>query len=161
MITAELNLIGLDKEQAGKLANDLNQLLANFQIHYQNLRGFHWNIKGKNFFELHTKFEELYTDAQEKIDQVAERILTLGFTPLHAFSDYLEHAQIVEGKNVLEDQEAVNMLIQSMQTLITIERQALEHAANLHDEETVAMLSDFIATQEKTVWMFSAWLNNS
>ncbi|EAY28804.1 Dps family protein [Microscilla marina] len=161
MITAELNLIGLDKEQAGKLANDLNQLLANFQIHYQNLRGFHWNIKGKNFFELHAKFEELYTDAQEKIDQIAERILTLGFTPLHVFSDYLERAQIAEGKNVLEDQEAVNMLIQSMQTLITIERQALEYAADLHDEGTVAMLSDFIATQEKTVWMFSAWLNNS
>lgn len=159
MNTVELNLIGLDNEQAAKLANDLNQLLANFQIHYQNLRGFHWNIKGKNFFELHAKFEELYTDAQEKIDQIAERILTLGFTPLHTFSDYLEQAQIAEGKHVRQDQEAVSLLIGSIQTLIAIERQALEHAANLHDEGTVAMLSDFIATQEKTVWMFSAWLN--
>lgn len=159
MNTVELNLIGLDKEQSGKLANDLNQLLANFQIHYQNLRGFHWNIKGKNFFELHTKFEELYTEAQENIDQIAERILTLGFTPLHTFSDYLGQAKIAEGKHVIQDYEAVNLLVESVQALIGIERQALEYAAELNDEGTVAMLSDFIATQEKTVWMFSAWLN--
>jgi starvation-inducible DNA-binding protein len=159
MNTVELNLIGLDKEQSGKLANDLNQLLANFQIHYQNLRGFHWNIKGKNFFELHAKFEELYTEAQENIDQIAERILTLGFTPLHTFSDYLEQAQIAEGKHVRQDYEAVNLLVESVQALISVERQALEHAAELNDEGTVAMLSDFIAAQEKTVWMFSAWLN--
>ncbi len=159
MNTVELNLIGLDKEQSGKLANDLNQLLANFQIHYQNLRGFHWNIKGKNFFELHTKFEELYTEAQENIDQIAERILTLGFTPLHTFSDYLEQAKIAEGKHVIQDYEAVNLLVESVQALIGIERQALEYAAELNDEGTVAMLSDFIAIQEKTVWMFSAWLN--
>lgn len=159
MATAELNLIGLDKEKAGDLVVQLNQLLANFQIHYQNLRGFHWNIKGKNFFELHTRFEALYTDAQEKIDQIAERVLTLGFVPLHTFSDYLAQAEIKEGKNVFEDNEAVSLLLQSIQTLVAIERQALEQAAELNDEGTISMLSDFIAEQEKTIWMFSAWLN--
>lgn len=159
MNIAELNLIGLDKEKSGQLVQQLNHLLANFQVHYQNLRGFHWNIKGKNFFELHAKFEELYRDAQEKIDMIAERVLTLGFVPLHSFSDYLAQAEIAEGKEVFEDYQAVNLLVESIQSLINIERKALVQAADLNDEGTITMLSDFIAEQEKTVWMFSAWLN--
>ena len=69
-------ILGLDKKDTEKLVSELNGLLANFQIYYQNLRGLHWNIKGKNFFELHVKFEEFYTDSQVKIDDIAERILT-------------------------------------------------------------------------------------
>ena len=71
-----------------KLIIELNQLLSDFHIYYQNTRGFHWNIKGKRFFELHVKFEELYTEALTSIDEIAERILTIGGTPLHAFDDY-------------------------------------------------------------------------
>ncbi len=158
MNTTELNLIGLDIEQSSKLADRLNELLANFQLYYQNLRGLHWNIKGKNFFELHTKFEELYRDAQEKIDAIAERILTLDFVPLHTFSDYLAVAQIKEGKGIFQDTEAVEMILSSIKTLIEIERWALQTASNLNDEGTATLLSDFIAEQEKTVWMFSSWL---
>ena len=83
-----LNSIGLDSKKTKNLANDLNNLLANFQIYYQNLRGIHWNIKGKRFFDLHEKFEELYNDANVKVDEIAERILTLGVTPIHTFEDY-------------------------------------------------------------------------
>lgn len=72
--------IGLDQAKSKKLAGKLDLLLANFQLMYINTRGFHWNIKGEKFFELHLKFEELYTDLQIKIDEVAERILTLGHT---------------------------------------------------------------------------------
>jgi starvation-inducible DNA-binding protein len=69
-------ILGLDSEKVKNLNLNLNELLSNFQVYYQSLRGLHWNIKGKSFFELHLKFEELYTDAQEKIDMIAERILT-------------------------------------------------------------------------------------
>ncbi|HBI39575.1 MAG TPA: DNA starvation/stationary phase protection protein, partial [Tenacibaculum sp.] len=72
-----ISILGLDKNKTDQLTKELNNLLANFQVYYQNVRGLHWNIKGKNFFELHLKFEELYTDAQEKVDLIAERILTL------------------------------------------------------------------------------------
>ena len=78
-------ILGLDKKKTADLVIELNGLLANFQVYYQSLRGLHWNIKGKNFFELHVKFEEFYTDAQEKVDLVAERILTLEGIPLHTF----------------------------------------------------------------------------
>ena len=92
MIT--LNSIGLDTKKATKLASSLNDLLANFQVYYQNLRGIHWNIKGKDFFNLHAKFEELYDDANMKVDEIAERILTLGETPLHTFEDYATRAVV-------------------------------------------------------------------
>ena len=76
-----LNKIGLDTKKSKMNAEKLNELLANYSIFYQNTRGFHWNIKGDKFFELHVKFEELYNDLKVKIDEVAERILTLGYTP--------------------------------------------------------------------------------
>ena len=86
------NSIGLDKDKAKKLADELNILLANYQVFYINTRGFHWNITGQEFFELHAKFEEIYNDALIKVDEIAERIRTLGHTPLHTFTDYLKTA---------------------------------------------------------------------
>ena len=95
------NIIGLDKEKATELSRELNDLLANYQLFYQNLRGLHWNIKGKEFFELHVKFEEFYNDAVLKVDEIAERILTLEGEPFHTYSDYLQTAEIKEEKNIV------------------------------------------------------------
>ena len=85
------NILGLPVKESELLVKELNVLLSNFQVYYQNLRGIHWNIRGKRFFDLHVKFEELYNDSQLKIDMIAERVLTLGGTPLHTFSDYLDN----------------------------------------------------------------------
>lgn len=155
------NSIGLDVQKTKDLANDLNQLLANFQIYYQNLRGIHWNIKGKNFFDLHVKFEELYNDANLKVDQIAERILTLGITPLHIYDDYIKAAKVPVGKNVSQDDHAVRLIVDSLTELLKIERRILDKSADAHDEGTNSMMSDFITQQEKTVWMMKAWLNET
>ena len=104
------NSIGINTEKATELSYELNDLLANYQLIYQNLRGLHWNIKGKEFFELHVKFEEFYDDAVIKIDEIAERILTLEGHPLHTFSDYLETAEIKEKKISLMDHKALKLL---------------------------------------------------
>ena len=151
-------LIGLDKVKTESLIEGLNTLLANYQVYYQNLRGLHWNIKGKNFFELHIKFEEFYTDSQEKIDMIAERILTLGGTPLHTFSDYVELAKVPVGKNVTNDEQSVQLVVTSLAELLKIERVLLEESDGADDEGTNSMMSDFISEQEKTVWMLNAWL---
>ncbi len=151
-------ILGLQKDKINELTVDLNQLLANFQIYYQNLRGLHWNIKGKSFFELHVKFEELYTDAQEKVDLVAERILTLEGTPLHTFEDYRAIASVPVGKNISKDIEAVQLVVNSLEELISIERVLLNKSGEADDEGTNSLMSDFIAEQEKTVWMMKAWL---
>ena len=156
-----LNSIGLEVKVAKGLATDLNELLSNFQLYYQNLRGIHWNIKGKRFFDLHVKFEELYDDANMKVDEIAERILTLGGTPLHTFDDYMENVRIPIGKNIYQDEKAVQLIVDSLSGLLSIERVILEKAGDANDEGTNSMMSDFITEQEKTVWMMKAWLNET
>lgn len=154
-----LNSIGLEKKKSKYLANNLNSLLANFQVYYQNLRGIHWNIKGKRFFDLHVKFEELYTDANMKVDEIAERILTLGGTPVHTFQDYVNLAKVPVGENISEDEKAVRLIVDSLLELLKIERDILNKSGDANDEGTNSMMSDFITEQEKTVWMMKAWLN--
>ncbi len=154
----DTKILGLNKEKVRELSIDLNELLANFQVYYQNLRGLHWNIKGKSFFELHVKFEELYTDAQDKVDLVAERILTLEGVPLHTFEDYQSLASIPTGKNISQDVEAVQLVVKSLDKLIEIERNILGKSGDANDEGTNSLMSDFISEQEKTVWMMKAWL---
>ncbi|NNE31962.1 MAG: DNA starvation/stationary phase protection protein [Winogradskyella sp.] len=156
-----LNSIGLDTKKTEELANDLNQLLANFQLYYQNLRGIHWNIKGRAFFDLHVKFEELYTDANLKVDEIAERILTLGATPLHTFEDYTKAAKVPVGKNISKDEKAVQLIVNSLSELLKIERGILDRSDEIGDEGTNSMMSDFITEQEKTVWMMKAWLGET
>lgn len=158
MSNNQLNSIGLDEEKSRKLGEQLNELLSNFQLYYQNLRGFHWNIKGSNFFELHAKFEELYRDAQEKIDEIAERILTLGQAPLHTFEDYLNAAKVKVHKSQSKDRETVLALVEILHVLLSKERELLKTAEEANDEGTTDMITTFIAEQEKTVWMLRAWL---
>ncbi|NBL64200.1 DNA starvation/stationary phase protection protein [Flavobacterium sp. NST-5] len=152
------NILGLPSKDAENIANDLNGLLSNFQVYYQNLRGIHWNIRGKRFFELHVKFEELYNDAQLKIDEIAERILTVGGKPLHTFEDYLKHNSLKVGKDISKDDEAVNLVVNSLSELLKIEREILNKSDEISDEGTNSMMSDFIKEQEKTIWMMKAWL---
>ena len=155
------NILGLSETKINELAVDLNKLLANYQVYYQNLRGLHWNIKSKNFFQLHEKFEELYNDSQLKIDEIAERILTLGATPEHTFKDYLDKAIVPVGQNISQDDKAVRLIVDSLFELLKIERSILEKAGEFNDEGTNSMMSDFITEQEKTVWMMKAWLNET
>lgn len=155
---ARLNAIGLEEKKSEQLATKLNKLLANFQLFYMNARGFHWNIKGEKFFELHLKFEELYTDALLKIDEVAERVLTLGHTPMHSFTDYVKASSIKESKNVSDGKKAVQLVVDGFQELLILEREILILSAVVKDEGTNAMMSDYIREQEKTVWMYSSFL---
>src|ERR1700712_3645893 len=86
----------LKESKEKPVVDHLNELLANYHIHYQKVRGCHWNVKGKSFFTLHVKFEELYTAALTTIDELAERILTLGKAPYSTFGDYVKKANIRE-----------------------------------------------------------------
>ena len=153
------NLIGLDKEKAKHLADKLNELLANYSIFYQNTRGYHWNIKGDKFFELHAKFEELYNDLLLKIDEVAERILTLGHTPIHNYSEYRSQSKINESPKVSDGIEDIEDILASLKTVILYQRDILSIAGDAGDEGTNALMSEYISLQEKTVWMYSSFLN--
>jgi len=158
-MTHHLNRIGLDKQASNELANKLNELLANYQLFYMNARGFHWNIKGEKFFELHIKFEELYNDSLIKIDEIAERILTLGFVPLHTYADYSKISTIKAAKNVSDGNKAIEEILNGYEVLLPLERELLEMSGDSSDEGTNALMSDYIREQEKLIWMYSAYLN--
>lgn len=154
------NKIGLNVEKSKKLADQLNDLLANYSVFYQNSRAFQWNIKGDKFFELHEKFEELYNDLFIKIDEIAERILTLGYTPEHNFSSYLKASEIKESQDTSEGIKDVQHIVDSYAVLIRKQRAILDASDDLGDEGTNALMSDYIREQEKQLWMYNAYLNN-
>ena len=150
--------IGLDTAQSQALAAELNKLLASYQILNMNVRGFHWNIRGNQFFELHLKFEEIYNDLLLKVDALAERILTLDGVPMHSFSDYLKVSAIPEQKGLHDGRACVESLLDSFRELLVAQRRILGQAAEAGDEGTASILSDYVQQQEKLVWMLRAYL---
>jgi starvation-inducible DNA-binding protein len=152
------NDIGLKIKDSKVLAAKLNSLLASYQIYYQNLRNFHWNVTGPNFFELHAKFEELYNAAALNIDETAERVLTLGERPLSSYEEYIEYSTIKEAKLVADAKQMVEITRDNLNSLLELERETLELAGDQGDEGTDSLMSEYITAKEKVVWMLSAYL---
>ena len=150
-----LNVTGLNPSE--KVVNGLAQLLADFQVHYTNLRNLHWNVKGHGFFILHEKYEGLYNDAAEKIDEIAERMLQLGATPEHRFSKYLQLTQVKELDVVECGHAGMNYVLDTLKLFIAEERQLLKFASENGDEVTVAMMSDYLKAQQQLAWMLPAF----
>ena len=153
------SIVGLKEADCKKIAEKLNVLLANYSIFYQNTRGAHWNIKGNDFFTLHLKFEELYDGLVLKIDEIAERILTLGYHPHHNFSDYQKLSTIQESKEVSDGNKCILNILESFKTIIDIQRDLLDITDKARDEGTNAQMSGYITEQEKLVWMYNAYLS--
>ena len=152
------NQIDLASGYSEKMVEKLNLFLSNVQVFYMSVRGFHWNITGKNFFKLHEKFEELYDDLNEKADEIAERILMLEGKPVHAFSEYLKMAEIVEKTNVSKDVDTVREVVAGLLVLLKQEREIVAFAGENGDEGTVDLVTGYIAGQEKMIWMLNAFL---
>ena len=136
-----LNYIKLNESGVANVVSALHQLLADFQVYYTNLRGFHWNIKGHGFFVLHEKFESMYDDAAEKVDEIAERILMLGGVPENKFSEYLKVAKIKEVSDVACGSDAVSNILETYGYLIGEERKIIELANEAGDDVTVDLMT--------------------
>ena len=152
------NIIGLKEKDCKNIAEKLNILLANYSVFYQNTRGAHWNIKGEQFYVLHPKFEELYDNLVLKIDEIAERILTLGHVPSLNYSDYLNVSTIKVSKEVHNGKKCVEDILNSFKVVIDLQRELLEITDKANDEGTNALVSGYITEQEKDVWMYNAYL---
>lgn len=151
--------ISLTEKQVKPVVDMLNEYLANYHIHYQKLRGCHWNVKGQNFFTLHIKFEELYTNAQLTIDEIAERVLTLGKPPHSRFSDYIKESTIKEIDTIgMGDTAMVEALLDDMTKLIEMERELLEATDKAGDDGSNDMVNRFMQFKEKTIWMLRSFL---
>lgn len=152
-----LDYLHLNENGAANVVNALRTLLADFQVHYTNLRGMHWNIKGHGFFVLHEKFESMYNDAAEKIDEIAERILMLGGVPENKFSEYLKTAHVKEVSDVTCGHDAVEHVLDTYKHLIEEERNIIELADKAGDVVTADLLTGYLKEQEKMVWMLVAF----
>ena len=153
-----LDVLALDKTKIEGVVNGLNQLLADLHVYYMNLRGLHWNVKGKSFFQLHAEYENQYNNVAEKIDEVAERLLQLDSKPENRFSELLKVATLKEENNKVNEVEGMKLILDTLKVLIAKEREIIAAAEEANDEVTTSLLSDFLVGQEKSVWMVNAYL---
>ena len=152
-----LDYLNLNEARVANVVTALQNLLADFQIYYSNLRGFHWEIKGRGFFVLHEKFESIYDDTATKVDEIAERILTLGGTPENKYSGYLKVARIPEVSGVTSSHEAVDNILNTYKHFIAEERKLIDLANEANDAVTADMLTGYLKEQEKMIWMLVAF----
>lgn len=152
-----MSYLGLDDKKTAKTVEQLNILLADYHLYYQKLRNFHWNVIGKSFFDLHEKFEELYDDAKLKVDEIAERILTLRYQPVSNLSEYLKTSNIKESPADLSDSQMIKTLLDDHGVILTQLRKVSEIADKGGDEGTIDLIGAYIRELEKTSWMLDAW----
>ena len=156
-----LDYLNLNETKVANVVASLQNLLADFQIYYTNLRGFHWEIKGRGFFVLHEKFESMYDDAASKVDEIAERILTLGGTPENKYSGYLKVVRIPEVSGVSTSREAVENVLGTYKHFIAEEWKLIDLANEANDAVTADMLTGYLKEQEKMIWMLVAFSTHS
>jgi len=152
-----MNYLNIDNKKVLPVVSELNVLLADYHVYYQKLRNFHWNILGKNFFDLHNKFEEMYNDTRTKIDEVAERIITLKYHPISKLTDYIEVSKIKESSPLLTDEEMVAEIIDDHRIILEQLGKIVERANDAKDEGTIDLMGAYIRELEKTTWMLNAW----
>lgn len=152
-----MNYLNINEEKLLPVVIELNTLLADYHMYYQKLRNFHWNILGNNFFDLHEKFEELYTDARVKVDEIAERILTLRYHPMSNYSEYLKTSSIEESMISLTDKDMVEEILKSHSLLLIQMTKVVDKADAIGDEGTIDLIGAYIRNLEKTSWMLDAW----
>ena len=150
--------LGWTAKETDKISTALNDLLANYSVHYQKLRNFHWNVKGPDFFDLHEQFELQYNESLQHIDDIAERIRIFQETPLSTMKDYLENSEIKETSTQLESDLMVREILSDYTILLKYMFNAVEVAVGQEDSGTEEMVKRFINAIEKHHWMLSAFL---
>ena len=152
-----MNYLNIKEENILPVVVQLNKLLADYHIYYQKLRNFHWNVSGENFFDLHEQFEEMYNDAKIKIDEIAERVLTLRYHPMSNLSEYLEIASIEESTSANSDYDMVTQLLYDHKLLLEQMNAVVSKAEEISDEGTIDLMGGYIRELEKKSWMLDTW----
>lgn len=149
--------LGYTKLETAGIVDALNKLLANYSVHYQKLRNFHWNVKGGDFFDVHEKFEEQYNSAKVAIDDIAERIRVFGQTPFSTMHEYLENSEIKESSTRLTSLEMVREIIKDYEILLESMFKVIEISIDVGDSGTEDMIKGFVKKTEKNHWMMTAF----
>jgi starvation-inducible DNA-binding protein len=153
--------LGYSKLETAELTDAMNHLLANYSVHYQKLRNFHWNVKGPDFFDIHEQFEIQYNYVKVAIDDLAERIRVFDQTPLSTMKEYIETSEIVEPKPGLNSNQMVKEILQDYKILLEFMFKVIEIALENGDSATEDMVKGFVTQTEKNNWMFTAFTQNN
>ncbi|GIP40032.1 DNA starvation/stationary phase protection protein [Paenibacillus sp. J31TS4] len=137
----------------------LNKQVANWSVMYMKLHNYHWYVSGENFFTLHVKLEEFYTEAGQYLDELAERMLALNGKPVATMKECLELSSIKEATNKEDANEMVQQVVDDFGTFIQEMQEGVEIASENGDERTADMLTQIQTSLEKHKWMLEAFLN--
>ncbi|WP_235689712.1 Dps family protein [Fulvivirga lutea] len=149
--------LGYTKMETAEITDAMNKLLANFSVHYQKLRNFHWNVKGADFYDIHENFEEQYNEAIEAIDDVAERIRVFGQTPMSTMGEYISTSEIKETGTDLSALEMVSEVLKDYEILLEHMFNVIEISIENGDSGTEDMMKGFVKSIEKRYWMWTAF----
>lgn len=152
--------IGISENDRSDIAHGISKLLADSYTLYLQTHNFHWNVTGPQFRELHLMFEEHYTELAEAVDEIAERIRTLGIAAPGTYKAFAELSAIEEVEGVPEATEMVRLLCHGHEQVVKTSRDVLKLAQQADDESTAALVSDRMRVHEKTAWMLRAMLPN-
>ncbi len=142
-----------------KTAEKLNLYLANLNVLYRKIQNYHWNVTGTGFFAIHTKLEEYYDGINKQIDDVAERILSIGERPLGTMKNYLEITTIKEAKNEeLPGNVALTEVKKDFELMLALAKEVKVIADEENDFGSSALVDEYIAGYEKDIWMLNAFL---
>jgi starvation-inducible DNA-binding protein len=140
-----------------RISDSLNTLLANYQVHYQKLRNYHWNVTGGDFFDIHENLELQYTEAQQNIDLIAERVRVFRERPLSTYAEYLATSTLKEDGSVPSSDKMMANLLADYVVLVDHMCETVELSLELSDSGTERMVKGFIEQIEKHHWMLSAF----
>lgn len=140
-----------------EVVNHLNTLIADFTVFYQKLRHYHWNVKGEQFFKLHEKFEEIYTETGDVIDQLAERVVGLESVPLHTLAHMLESTGLEEDVDLPAADVMVTRTVNDIEKINGQLRKAIDAAEKADDRTTTNLLDDVHDGLEAHLWMLKSW----
>jgi starvation-inducible DNA-binding protein len=150
--------IGISASDREAIAHGLKKLLANSYTLYLQTHNFHWNVEGPQFRELHLMFEEHYTELATAVDEIAERIRTLGVAAPGTYKSFAELSSIEEVEGVPEASEMIRLLTIGHEQIVKSCREVLKIAQDADDESSAALASDRMRVHEKTAWMLRALL---
>ena len=153
-----LKTLGFSQLDTAEIVLKLNILMADYQVFYNKLRNFHWNIEGPEFFELHEEFEKDYNTVKRNIDTVAERIRVFGIKPNFTLEKSLELSKIKELEKNRSAIEMVREVLKDFEIIHDDILSALGASLETGDVATEQMLTDFIRELEKRNWMYSSYM---
>ena len=151
--------IGISEEKRAAIAKGLCRLLADEYTLYLKTHNFHWNVTGPMFTTLHQMFEEHYTEAATAVDEIAERIRTLGERAPGSYKEFDELSTVREETTQVDAQEMIRQLVRDHETVTKVAREVFKRAEEVHDEPSADLLTQRMQLHEKTAWMLRSLLD--